>query len=102
MLADYKSGEYVKFKRNPYYWKLDADGKQLSFFDHGNTIVVPDLNTLTLKFKSNETDYVSVRADDWADLKQGEATGNYKTVDAGTDLEYELSEFQPEYAFQDP
>jgi peptide/nickel transport system substrate-binding protein len=83
VLSEYKSGQYVKFKRNPYYWKLDADGKQLPFFAGGTTELVQDLNTLTLKFKSGSDDYVALRPDDWADFKQGEASGNYKTVDSG-------------------
>jgi peptide/nickel transport system substrate-binding protein len=82
-MADYKPNQYIKYKRNPYYWKLDADGKQLPFFDGGTTEVVPDMNTLILKFKSGEGDYVGLRPQDWTDFNQGASTGDYKTADCG-------------------
>jgi len=51
------------FKRNPYYWQLDADGKQLPLLDGGVTLIVPDLNATILKFtsKKRETDFVGFR-----------------------------------------
>ena len=82
-LAAYKVGESMTFKRNPYYWRLDASGKQLPFFDGGVTQVVPDLNTVILKFKSKETDYVALRPEDWKGMQADEASGGYKTVDNG-------------------
>ena len=83
VLASYKPGESLVFKRNPYYWKLDAGGKQLPFFDGGVTQIVPDLNAILLKFKAKETDYAGLRAEDWNGIKKEEAGGDYKTMDLG-------------------
>lgn len=83
VLAAYKPGESMVFKRNPYYWKLDSSGKQLPFFDGGVTQIVPDLNTVVLKFKSKETDFVGLRPEDWNGIKADEASGDYKAIDMG-------------------
>jgi len=82
-ISRYTPGQSVSYKRNPYYWRISADGKQLPFLDGGVTQIVPDQNTIVLKFESKETDFVDVRPQDWASLRSGEAAGDYKTVDAG-------------------
>lgn len=85
LLAGYKPGESMIVKRNPYYWKLDSTGKQLPFFEGGVTQIVPDLNTVVLKFmsKQKETDFTGLRAEDWASAQSGQAEGDYKTIDMG-------------------
>jgi peptide/nickel transport system substrate-binding protein len=85
VLAAYKQAESVVFKRNPYYWKLDASGKQLPFFDGGIREIVPDQNTMVLKFtsKQKETDYTALRPEDWKSAEAGQAEGDYKTSDMG-------------------
>src|SRR5262249_41743299 len=82
-LVEYSPGESMTFKRNPYYWKLDADGRQLPFLEGGVTQIVPDINTTLQKFKSGECDYVSIPLDLWNDIKRGETEGGYKTMDCG-------------------
>ncbi len=82
-LLKFTPGESMVFKRNPNYWQLDADGKQLPFLDGGTIAVVPDLNATLLKFKSKETDYTAVRPEDWETIKSGEAAGDYKAADYG-------------------
>ncbi|HEV3037187.1 MAG TPA: ABC transporter substrate-binding protein [Candidatus Angelobacter sp.] len=32
-MAEHKAGSYILLKRNPYYWKKDANGKQLPYLD---------------------------------------------------------------------
>ena len=82
-LAKYTSGQSLVFKRNPYHWRVAADGTQLPFLDGGVTQIVPDANTAVLRFKSKETDYVGLRPDDWVSMQAGASGGGYKTFDAG-------------------
>ncbi len=82
-LFSYKPGENMVLKRNPYYWQLDASSRQLPFFDGTVIQIVPDLNTVVLKFKSKETDFTNVRAEDWNGIKADAASGNYTTLDMG-------------------
>lgn len=83
VLAKYAPSESMMFKRNPYYWKLAANGQQLPFLDGLMTLVVPNVDTSLLKFKAKETDGVAVNADDWNSLKEGEAAGGYHAMNMG-------------------
>lgn len=82
-IESYVSGQKLVYKRNPYYWRVSADNKQLPFLDGGVTLIVPDLNTAFLKFKANETDYSSIRSEDWKSIQEGAAAGNYKCLMGG-------------------
>ena len=82
-LVSFKPGENMVLKRNPYYWQLDSSGKQLPFFDGTVIQIVPDLNTVILKFKSKETDFTGVRPEDWNSIKADAASGDYKALDMG-------------------
>lgn len=82
-IAKYTPGQTIAFKRNPYYWRVSLDGKQLPFLETGATQIVPDLNTLVLQFKSKETDYTAVRPQDWQSIQSEAPTGDYKTFNAG-------------------
>jgi peptide/nickel transport system substrate-binding protein len=82
-IAKYTPSQSVTFKRNPYYWRVASDEKQLPFLENGTTQIVPDLNTVVLKFKSKETDYTGLRPQDWPSMQSEASKGDYKTLDAG-------------------
>ncbi len=42
-LKDYQPGESWLFERNPYYWKVDPQGKQLPYIDYLQVDLEPDL-----------------------------------------------------------
>ncbi len=67
----YDVDQQVILERNPYYWKIDPNGVQLPYFDQFVFLVVPDLNTAFLKFKSGETDVFGPRPQDWPLLMEG-------------------------------
>jgi peptide/nickel transport system substrate-binding protein len=83
LLQKYDPGQRLLYRRNPYYWKLAADGTQLPFLDSQVTQVVPDMNTVNLKFKSKETDTIDLSPQDWAGMKAGEAEGGYHALNLG-------------------
>jgi peptide/nickel transport system substrate-binding protein len=82
-IAKYTPGQSLIFKRNPYYWRKAADGRQLPYLDGGVSQIVPDRNTLVLRFQSKETDYVWLRPEDWAPLQSGKSSGGYETFNSG-------------------
>ncbi|MFC7457618.1 ABC transporter substrate-binding protein [Brachybacterium sp. GCM10030267] len=49
-------GDSVVFERNPYYWKTDADGRQLPYIDTLSFEVVTDPEVMTLKVTDGEVD----------------------------------------------
>ena len=82
-IVKYTPGQSLVFKRNPYYWRRTVDGKPMPYLAGGVTQIVPDRNTLVLRFQSKETDYVWLRPEDWAPLQSGQSAGSYKTTDTG-------------------
>ncbi|MDR3191471.1 MAG: ABC transporter substrate-binding protein [Treponema sp.] len=71
--------ELLIFERNPYYWKVDAEGRQLPYVDQLHFVRIADPNQKVLKTMAGEIDvasglpYTSIAA-----LKQNEARGGYK------------------------
>ena len=48
MLDDYVEGEHYDLTRNPYYWKVDAEGNQLPYFDRAEIEMVEDRQAVAL------------------------------------------------------
>jgi peptide/nickel transport system substrate-binding protein len=82
-LAEYVPRQRVVLKRNPRFWGRSDDGKPLPYLDQWVFLIVPDVNTTTLKFRSGETDLLEVPANDYAAMKEGEPSGDYTVVDRG-------------------
>jgi peptide/nickel transport system substrate-binding protein len=71
--------ELLIFERNPYYWKVDADGRQLPYVDQLHFVRIADPNQKVLKTMAGEVDVVSgLPYTSIAALKQNEAQGGYK------------------------
>ncbi len=56
VITDYVEGVRIVFERNPYYWKVDANGVQLPYFDKLNYELLADQNTSLLRFEAGEID----------------------------------------------
>lgn len=66
------------WKRNPYFWKTDVDGRQLPYIDELRYVRISDPSQSTLKAMAGETD-ISAGLD-WSNivaLKQNEARSDY-------------------------
>ena len=83
VIKSYVPGQRVVYGRNPHYWKKDDQGRPLPYFDRFVQLIVPDVNTMTLKFQSGESDVLGVQAPDYPLIKKGEAKGNYQVLDLG-------------------
>lgn len=84
VLDSYVPGQRLVYKRNPNYWKKDAKGRPLPYLDRFVSLIVPDVNTLMLKFRARETDVLtSIQHTDFPSIKKGAAQGNYATFDLG-------------------
>jgi peptide/nickel transport system substrate-binding protein len=55
-LKEYKAAQYTLLERNPYFLEVDKKGTRLPYFDDIVFTVVPDLNALSLRFLSGESD----------------------------------------------
>ena len=86
MLVKYVPGQYLIYKRNPYYWKKDEKGNNLPYIEKKVTLILPDKNTQLLKFKAGELDFYGMRGDDYPTLSKGEKLGNYTIYNLGPSL----------------
>ena len=59
VVADYKPGSTVLLKRNPNYWKHDAQGRQLPYLDAVELDIQPNRDVELLRFKRNEIDLIN-------------------------------------------
>jgi peptide/nickel transport system substrate-binding protein len=69
-MAQYVPGQYVRFRRNPDYWKRDDHGEPLPYLEEQTVLIVPNQDTLYLKFLSGQTDIHSPRPEEIAALQQ--------------------------------
>jgi len=72
-------------ERNPYYFKVDREGKQLPYMDQIRSELVQDVEMNLLKIISGEVDFVSggdqgASVKDIPVLKENEAKGGYRVV----------------------
>jgi peptide/nickel transport system substrate-binding protein len=84
----YVAGQRLEFKRNPNYSFIDKEGRQLPYLDKMVIGIVPDQNTMIIKFLGDEIDLLdnrSVRGIDAALLKQREISGNFTMYNLGPD-----------------
>lgn len=78
-------GERVVLKRNPHYWKKDANGTQLPYIDQLSLEVVSDSNQALARLNQNTLDIVDrIRPADYASLLS--ASGPVKGYDLGPGL----------------
>lgn len=92
-IAEYVPAQRVVFKRNPRYWKKDASGNSLPYLDNFVYLIVPDINTTTLKFRAGETDALAVQAPDYPDVKKREAGGGYQVINRGSEWGFQYLSF---------
>ena len=79
------SAEQIVLKRNPYYWKRDAQGAQLPYLDELTLKVVPDANQARVGLDQATIDIVDrIRPTDYASLLN--AGGAVRAFDAGPSL----------------
>ena len=59
-IVDYKEGQLVRLERNPYYWAVDREGRQLPYTDYCENFLLGDADgeTERLKFLAGETHYI--------------------------------------------
>ena len=83
IMQTYVPGERIVFLRSPRYWKVDAVGNRLPYLARHIQVIVPNLDTLRLKFQAGETDIYGVRPREFAEFKAGEKSGKYTVYEAG-------------------
>jgi len=90
-VAENKAGAYLTLKRNPYYWKRDAQGRQLPYFDSVRLDIVQNQDTEILRLLRGEIDFINSLSPDYFD--KIEAQNPALVHDAGVSLDSEFMWF---------
>ncbi|MGH8022096.1 MAG: ABC transporter substrate-binding protein [Limisphaerales bacterium] len=56
IIQDYKPAQYILLARNPYFFEVDSNRQRLPYFDNIIYTIVPNLNAVSLRFLSGESD----------------------------------------------
>ncbi len=83
-LERYDTSQCVVFRRNPYYWRKDAQGNPQPYIERIVWQLVPSMDTLLLQFRSGGLDAVNVEPQYFSLLKRQERQGNYKIYNGGS------------------
>jgi len=68
-MVRYVPAQFIEYQRNPDYWMKDDSGKPLPYLEGQTQLIVPNQDTLLLKFLSGQTDTHSPRPEEVADLR---------------------------------
>jgi peptide/nickel transport system substrate-binding protein len=87
-LGEYKPGAYVLLKRNPNYWKRDANGHALPYLDSIRMEIQQNRELELLRFRRGELDIINKLDPDMYDRLSSEMPR--AVVDAGPSLDWEV------------
>jgi len=63
-LVEYTPGQRLVYKRNPDYWRKDANSLSLPYIEENIVRIIPDENTKQLLFRDGQTDSYTLRPED--------------------------------------
>lgn len=87
VVADYKAGASLLLRRNPNYWKTDAQGRKLPYLDSVRLDIQPNRDVEMLRFKRGEIDLINSLDSEYFDKLAG--TSPQVVHDAGPSLDSE-------------
>jgi peptide/nickel transport system substrate-binding protein len=87
MVDEYKAGATLHLKRNPNYWKTDAQGKKLPYVDSIKIDIQPNRDVEMLRFKRSEIDLINSLDSEYFDKVA--VTSPQLVHDAGPSLDTE-------------
>ncbi len=84
-IASYLPGERLVFKRNPYYWRKDAQGQQLPYIERLVWQIVEGTDAALMQFRTKNTDSYGVSPAFFSLLKKEEKKGDFTIRNVGAD-----------------
>jgi len=90
-LADYKPGVEVMLKRNPNYWKVDAQGRRLPYVEHVRLLIQQNREIELVRFRRGEIDLINSLDPEMYEQLERQVPSSVH--DAGASLESEMMWF---------
>jgi len=86
-LVSFSTDQRVVLERNPYYWRVDKDGKRLPYLDRVVFTIVPNTNAWALKMQNGDIDMMQKIYPNLVDqVMKDQTKSDYKVYDLGPDL----------------
>ncbi|MBP5972804.1 ABC transporter substrate-binding protein [Brasilonema sp. CT11] len=79
----YDTSQRIIFRRNPYYWRKDAQGNAQPYIERVIWQIVESTDSALLQFRSGGLDSVAVGPDYFSLLKKQEKQGNFTIYNGG-------------------
>jgi peptide/nickel transport system substrate-binding protein len=88
-LKEYVAGQRITLERNPYYWKVDREGKRLPYLDQITFLFVTNADSEVIRFQAGDTDIINrLSAEDYAVLEKEQGPRSFRLSDLGPSLEF--------------
>jgi peptide/nickel transport system substrate-binding protein len=84
-IESYATNQRVIFRRNPYYWRKDAQGNQLPYIERIVWEIVEAADTRLIQFRSGGLDMLAVGPASFSLLKREEKKGDFTIYNSGPD-----------------
>ena len=85
----YVPGQRLTLQRNPYYWKVDRQGKRLPYLEEMTFLLAGNEDAEVIRFEAGETDILSrISAQNYAVLEKEQSSRGLQLYDLGPGLEY--------------
>lgn len=85
-LESYTVNQRVVFRRNPYYWRKDAQGNPLPYIDRLIWQIVESPDTALMQFRSGGLDILEIGPASFQLLKREEKRGKFTIYEGGPDF----------------
>ncbi|MDJ0737836.1 MAG: ABC transporter substrate-binding protein [Nostocaceae cyanobacterium] len=85
VMETYVPSQRVIFRRNPYYWRQDAEGNPQPYIERVVWRIIESTDTQLISFRSGQLDNLEVPPEGFSLLKQEEKRGRFKIYNGGPD-----------------
>jgi peptide/nickel transport system substrate-binding protein len=86
VIRTYEPSQRLVLERNERYWKRDSAGKRLPYLEAINFLYLKDQSAELLKFKAGESDFYSMRGEDYPVLGPLQDKGDFTIYNLGPNL----------------
>ncbi len=88
-LKAYVPGQRLTLQRNPYYWKVDRQGRHLPYLAEMTFLFAGNEDAQVMRFEASETDTLNrIGARNYSVLEKEQVSRNLQLSDLGPGLEY--------------
>lgn len=94
---EWKQDSVVSFRKNPDYWRKDADGGDLPYLDGVDLVVMPDYSVAYLELKKGNLHVITEIPDEYYEDAQKEFGDGYQERPALQNYYYGLSQLRPPF-----